>query len=256
MNSEAKDIEAISDLLPPDEREDLAVNKVADVTLRKPTDTAGFESGLVCSLPCSAFSFPYCRIARRPPIERSRFIVHFPKAAASLSYLCLDHARDVLSISFDRTRWLVLRIVFFAEEYRERRSASDFVRRDDAAFQFTLPERGLPFWIVAFCFFWTLWNNLFADFDTKKLLRSLGALFGLAFVVKYLVLANLAAPDGRSWFERLTENPGQEAMTWLLDLPRFLGRHRLYQFFAAALFLIGLYLLPASTNDRDRIYEI
>src|SRR6188474_1144715 len=79
-------------------------------------------------------------------------------------------------------------------------------------FNSLIPEQGLPYWIVTFCFFWTLWNNLFADFDTKKLLRSLGALFGLAFVVKYLVLANLAAPDGRTWFERLTENPGQEAM--------------------------------------------
>ncbi|MBC7901195.1 MAG: hypothetical protein H7070_14210, partial [Saprospiraceae bacterium] len=35
-------------------------------------------------------------------------------------------------------------------------------------FNSLLPEQGLPFWIVAFCFSWTLWNNLFADFDTKK----------------------------------------------------------------------------------------
>ncbi|MBA3600863.1 MAG: hypothetical protein H0W45_06400, partial [Acidobacteria bacterium] len=56
-------------------------------------------------------------------------------------------------------------------------------------FNALLPERGLPFWTFAFCFFWTLWNNLFAEFDTKRLLQSLGGLFGLAFVVKYLVLA-------------------------------------------------------------------
>jgi hypothetical protein len=36
-------------------------------------------------------------------------------------------------------------------------------------FNALLPEQGLPFWVFAFCFFWTLWNNLFADFDTKKL---------------------------------------------------------------------------------------
>ena len=36
-------------------------------------------------------------------------------------------------------------------------------------FNSLIPEQGLPFWIVSFCFFWTLWNNLFADFDTKKL---------------------------------------------------------------------------------------
>ncbi len=61
-------------------------------------------------------------------------------------------------------------------------------------FNSLLPESGLPFWTFAFCFFWTLWNNLFADFDVKKLLQSLGGLFGLAFVVKYLILANLTAP--------------------------------------------------------------
>lgn len=123
-------------------------------------------------------------------------------------------------------------------------------------FNSLLPEQGLPFWIVAFCFFWTLWNNLFADFDTKRLLRSLGALFGLAFVVKYLVLANLAAPEGRTSFERLTENPGQEAMTWLLDLPSFSAGTGYIQFFAGGLYLLGLFLLPASTRDSDRRYEV
>lgn len=120
-------------------------------------------------------------------------------------------------------------------------------------FNSLLPEQGVPFWIVAFCFFWTLWNNLFADFDTKKLLRSLGGLFGIAFVVKYLVLANLAAPAGRTWFERIIENPGQEAMTWLLDLPRFSAGTGYIQFFVAGLYLFGLYLLPRSTRgDGDR----
>lgn len=117
-------------------------------------------------------------------------------------------------------------------------------------FNSLLPEQGLPFWIVAFCFFWTLWNNLFADFDTRKLFRSLGGLFGLAFVAKYLILANLTAPAGRSWFEALTENPGQEAITRLLDLPRYAGSTGYIQFFAFALFLLGLYLFPATTRDR------
>ena len=112
-----------------------------------------------------------------------------------------------------------------------------------------MPEQGLPFWIVAFCFFWTLWNNLFADFDTKKLLRSLGALFGLAFVTKYLVLANLTAPAGKTWFEALTENPAQEAVTRLLDLPRFAAATGYIQFFTAVLYLFGLFVLPPSTRD-------
>lgn len=117
-------------------------------------------------------------------------------------------------------------------------------------FNSLVPERGLPFWIVAFCFFWTLWNNLFADFDTPKLFRILGGLFGLAFVAKYLVLANLTAPAGQTWFEALTANPGQEAVTRLLDLPRYSGATGYIQFFAVGLFLLGLYLFPASTRPR------
>ena len=120
-------------------------------------------------------------------------------------------------------------------------------------FNSLIPEQGLTFWVVSFCFFWTLWNNLFAEFDTKKLFRSLGALFGLAFVAKYLILANLAAPAGRTWFEALTENPGQEAVTRLLDLPRFAGATGYIQFFAVGLFLLGLYLFPSNTRARQRV---
>ncbi len=115
-------------------------------------------------------------------------------------------------------------------------------------FNSLLPEQGLPFGIVGFCFFWTLWNNLFADFDTKRLLRSLGALFGLAFVVKYLVMANLTAPTGSGWLQRMIENPGREAFTWLLDLPRFSPGTGYIQFFTLVIYLIGLYLIPTTTK--------
>jgi len=122
-------------------------------------------------------------------------------------------------------------------------------------FNSLLPEQGLPFWIVAFCFFWTLWNNLFADFDTKKLLQSLGGLFGLAFVVKYLVLANLTAPVSENWLRSIIENPAQEAFTWLLDLPRFSAGTGYIQFFAVVLYLIGLFLLPPTTENLGQNRE-
>ena len=115
-------------------------------------------------------------------------------------------------------------------------------------FNSLLPEQGLPFWVVGFCFFWTLWNNLFAEFDTKKLLRSLGGLFGLAFVVKYLILANLTAPASESWLRSLIENPAKETFTWLLDLPRFSGGTGYIQFFTVALYLIGIFLTPSTTK--------
>ena len=118
-------------------------------------------------------------------------------------------------------------------------------------FNALLPERGLPFWIIAFCFFWTLWNNLFAEFDVRRLLQSLGGLFGLAFVVKYLVLANLAAPAGSSWWRAFVENPAQETFTWLLDLPRFAAGTGYIQFFAVLFYLLGLFLLPSATAKRE-----
>ena len=107
------------------------------------------------------------------------------------------------------------------------------------------------FWVFAFCFFWTLWNDLFADFDTQKLLRSLGALFGLAFVVKYLILANLSAPISESWLQGIFQNPTKEAMTWLLDLPRFSGGTGYIQFFTVIFYLLGLFLLPNSFKTKD-----
>jgi hypothetical protein len=138
-------------------------------------------------------------------------------------------------------------------------------------FNSLLPEQGIPFWVVGFCFFWTLWNSLFADLDAYKLLRSLGGLFGLAFALKYLLLANLTAPEDAGWLRGMLENPGQEVMTRLLELPRYSSGTGYIQFFAAALYLLGLFLLPPSaeplalppgkldhdalpaTDDRDRI---
>lgn len=111
-------------------------------------------------------------------------------------------------------------------------------------FNALLPEQGLPFWIVGFCFFWTIWNNLFADFDPRRLLRSLVALFGLAFVVKYLLLANLSAEPSGNWLQNIIANPGKEALTYLLDLPRYAAATGYVQFFTLAFYLIGLYILP------------
>lgn len=118
-------------------------------------------------------------------------------------------------------------------------------------FNSLIPESGLPFWIIAFCFFWTLWNNLFAEFNTKKLLQSLGGLFGLAFVVKYLVLANLSSSKEGSWITRIWENPAQEAFTYFLDIPSFSPATGYIQFFTLVFFLIALFLVkPAIPSAK------
>ncbi len=111
-----------------------------------------------------------------------------------------------------------------------------------------LPEQGLPFWIVGFCFFWTLWNNLFAEFDPKRLVRSMSALFAMAFAVKWLFLANVTPEPVDSWFQRMLQNPAQEALTWLLDIPRYSVGTGYVQFFTLVLFLLGLFLLPRTVR--------
>ena len=116
-------------------------------------------------------------------------------------------------------------------------------------FNSILPEQGLPFWIVSFCVFWTLWNNLFAELNSLKLLRSLTAMLVLAFAVKYLLLANLSKPGNEGWLSSLINNPGQAAATWLLDLPQFDAATGYVQFFTLACFVIALYFIPRTIED-------
>ncbi|MDQ2747692.1 MAG: hypothetical protein M3T96_10595 [Acidobacteriota bacterium] len=164
--------------------------------------------------------------------------------------ICLIFA-GILVMLFFRAKLLRLE-GWFSEDFSTLKNAANaavllsLCAASTQIFNSLLPERGLPFWIVAFCFFWTLWNNLFAEFDTKKLLQSLGGLFGLAFVVKYLVLANLVAPTSSSWWQAIIANPTQEAFTWLLDLPRFSAGTGYIQFFAVIFYLLGLFLLPSA----------
>lgn len=107
-----------------------------------------------------------------------------------------------------------------------------------------LPERGIPFYVVGFCFFWTLWTYLFADFEARRLVRSLGAILGMAFVVKYLLLANVTAPANEGWLQGILQNPSKEVLTWLFDLPRYSGGTGYIQFFTLMFYLAGLYFFP------------
>ena len=169
---------------------------------------------------------------------------------------CLISAA-ILMVLFFRAR-LISFENWFSEDFKTLKNIANIAvlitlfAASTQIFNALLPEQGLPFWIFAFCFFWTLWNNLFADFDPQKLLKSLGALFGLAFVVKYLILANLAAPTNESWLQGIFQNPTKEAFTWLLDLPRFSGGTGYIQFFTVVFYLLGLFILP---NNLQPINE-
>ena len=115
-------------------------------------------------------------------------------------------------------------------------------------FNALIPEQGLPFWVVSFCFFWTLWTNLFAEFDTRRLLQSLGGLFGIAFIAKYLILVNMVAGETESWWEFLSPKQiSQEVFTYLLDLPNYTSGTGYIQFFTLVFFLLGLILIKPKT---------
>ena len=120
------------------------------------------------------------------------------------------------------------------------------------AFNSVLPDAGLPRLVLAAFFLWTLWQNQFSAFDARRLLRSLAALFGTAFVVKHLLLASLADAAGGGWLRRLTA-AALEGVA--LGGPPYAASTGYVSFFALALYVGGLFLLPpapAETNDDEK----
>ena len=116
------------------------------------------------------------------------------------------------------------------------------------AFNSVLPEQGLLHWMFAFFFLWTLWNDQFSPFDPFRLLRSLGVLFGTAFVLKHMVLGALAAPGG-SWTQRIAGAIFQGLSLGTLDIPAVAPATGYISFFTLALYVIGL-VLVAPTPDE------
>src|SRR5215213_1475013 len=114
-----------------------------------------------------------------------------------------------------------------------------------------LPDAGLPRLVLASFFLWTLWQNQFSAFDARRLLRSLAALFGTAFVVKHLLLASLTDPTG-GWLRRLTA-AALEGVA--LGGPPYAASTGYVSFFALALYVGGLFLLPPSPADETDVEE-
>jgi hypothetical protein len=113
------------------------------------------------------------------------------------------------------------------------------------AFNAVLPERGLLHWLFVFFFFWTLWNDQFSPFDARRLLRSVGVLFGTAFVLKHLLLAGLHAPEA-GWSRRLLTALLEGVSLGSLEQPAFAPATGYLSFFTLALYVIGLALLPSA----------
>jgi hypothetical protein len=120
------------------------------------------------------------------------------------------------------------------------------------AFNAVLPERGLFHWLFAFFFLWTLWQNQFATFDARRLLRSLAALFGTAFVLKHMLLASLYAPES-NWVQRIAGVLLEGISLGTVDAPRFAPATGYIAFFALALYVAGLILLPPAPAEAQQI---
>ena len=116
------------------------------------------------------------------------------------------------------------------------------------AFNSALPERGLLHWLFSFFFLWTLWNNQFSSFDARRLLRSLVALFGTAFVLKHLLLAGLYAQEG-GWLQRVAGALLQGVSLGTLDAPTFAPATGYISFFTLVLYIGGLLLIIFTTHD-------
>ncbi len=120
-------------------------------------------------------------------------------------------------------------------------------------FNSVLPEKGLFFGITAFFFLWTLWTNIFAQFDATKLFRSLAAIFGFAFIFKFIFLANLNFGGNESWASKIFGTVLEGISPVSLAIPQFAEISGFISFFTLALFAIGLFIIqkenPANQTD-------
>lgn len=126
------------------------------------------------------------------------------------------------------------------------------------AFNSVLPEKGLLHWMFSFFFLWTLWTNQFSSFDARRLLRSIIALFGTAFVLKHLLVSALYAPEG-GLLRRVASSLLQGIA---IDVPAFAPATGYISFFALLLYIAALLLIApvpvqpgASANNKLAVRE-
>lgn len=118
-------------------------------------------------------------------------------------------------------------------------------------FNSLIPERGITFWMISFFFFWSLWTNLFAEVRAKKLIVSIGSLFIVAFLFKYVLLGSIGASADEGFFAALLEgNLGQRSIAYLLDVPAYARSTGYIQFFTLLFYVGGLWILEPLPRDK------
>ena len=116
-------------------------------------------------------------------------------------------------------------------------------------FSLLTPDSGLPRLIASLYFLVLLFHTMAADPDRVRLLRSLGVTFGVAFIVKFVVLDALADPAsgrlGRA-MQLLFDGVTLGALTQEVQ-------HRAagyLAFFTLGAFLVSVWMLPGRAGER------
>jgi hypothetical protein len=113
------------------------------------------------------------------------------------------------------------------------------------------PDAGLLHLLFGMFFVVLLWNTIVAQPDRSHLLRSLLVILGSALAIKYVMLAALYAPEptlAKRVLTVLLEGATLGALTYRPDVP-LTGY---VAFFAVALYLVGLLLLPSEQTALSR----
>jgi hypothetical protein len=123
-------------------------------------------------------------------------------------------------------------------------------------FNAVTPERGLLNFCFYLFYFLIFWNNLFVVFNPARLTKSLAAVFGASFALKYLVLADLFAPT-ESWAKYILQKLMQTASLGALDYEVFAPATGYLGFATVALYLMALYLIaPRVDRAEELLYNI
>jgi len=112
------------------------------------------------------------------------------------------------------------------------------------AFNIATPEFGLPRLLFSVFLLVLLLNTLAAAPDRVRVLRSLLVIFGSAFVLKFIVLAALADPQG-GWLKRVLLAMIEGLTLGTLTQSAYAPITGYIAFIVLTIFLIGLTLLPA-----------
>src|SRR5215216_83492 len=123
-------------------------------------------------------------------------------------------------------------------------------------FNAVTPERGLLNLCFNLFYFLIFWNNLFVVFNPVRLTKSLAAVLGASFALKYLVLADLFSPS-ESWAKYALQTLMQTASLGTLEYDVFAPATGYLGFVSILLYVLGLYLIsPRVDRAEELLYDI